>query len=177
MKRKDTNDNVNNDSSWVEARMAALEASDTKWLKFSDGETYDVKICLPSFAFKSHWVDNKKVPCQQENCPHCKSGIYAPMRFALNVITDTGIGLKAYILECSKEMFLEIDEYAKEYGINCYYRIKRIGQGRDTKYRITPQPELQKDKLDELNAIELHDLIQVYNDNGYVKYTPKKLNS
>ena len=142
----------------------------TPFMKLAQGAN-QVRVISNPYETKIHWEDTvdggkKKVVCIESNCPICKAGHVPQKRYQVQVIDRADNKLK--ILEGRVPIFPQIKSYAadEDYGDPTKYdlKIKKEGQGRDTKYTVVPSPkksdltdaelELLKDAktLSEINA-------------------------
>lgn len=108
-----------------------------------------------------HWekaIDgsSKKVICTGASCPICKAGHAPQARYQVKVIDRTDGKIK--VLEGGPTIFNAIKAYAMDpdYGDPTKYdvKIKKDGQGRETRYTVVPAPKPIPLKPDEIKAIE-----------------------
>ena len=112
----------------------------TPFLKLKTGENKVRIVDLP-FETQIHWEDTidgakKKVICPGAGCPICKEGHIPQKRFQVLVLDREDNKIK--ILEGGVSIFKQIKELAMDtdYGDPTLYdiKIKKEGQGRETKY-------------------------------------------
>lgn len=141
--------------------------------KLQPGENKMRIVSKPSLV-EIHWEkdlqgQSKKVVCPGAGCPICKAG-HAPMsRYQIKVI-DKGAnvydaknkeyrdGVKVKVLEGGSTIFNAIKALAHEedFGDPTKYdiKIKKEGQGRETKYTVLPNPNKFDLTKEELTAVE-----------------------
>ena len=118
----------------------------TPFLKLKTGENKVRIVDLP-FETQIHWEDTvdgtkKKVICPGAGCPICKEGHIPQKRFQVLVLDREDNKIK--ILEGGVSIFKQIKELAMDtdYGDPTLYdiKIKKEGQGRETKYSVLASP-------------------------------------
>ena len=118
----------------------------TPFLKLQPGINQIRIVDLP-FETEIHWEDavdgsKKKVVCPGVGCPICKEGHVPQKRFQVLVIDRTDSKIK--ILEGGVSIFKQIKDIAMDpdYGDPTFYdlKIKKEGQGRETKYSVLASP-------------------------------------
>jgi hypothetical protein len=118
----------------------------TPFLKLQPGPNQTRIVGLP-YETEIHWEaatdgSKKRVVCPGVGCPVCKAGHVPQKKFQVLVIDRADKKLK--ILEGGVSIFKQIKELAMDpdYGDPSKYdvKIKKEGQGRETKYTILASP-------------------------------------
>lgn len=127
-----------------------------KFIKLQPGDNR-VRVVAKPVVVDIHWekgVDGstKKVVCPGPGCPICKAGHTPQLRYQVLVIDRADGEVK--VLEGGPRIFGAIRDYAMDpdYGDPTKYdlKIKKEGQGRETKYTVMAAP-----KQTELSAAEV----------------------
>ena len=109
-------------------------------------------------VFYSMYDENSKTSVKKPEYFEINGKAAAP-RFSINfVVKDTDGNLVAKIFENSKTTAVTLKECKKEYGLDCLFKIKRVGAGKETKYPILFKDRLNKEQLAALEGVKLHDL-------------------
>lgn len=136
------------------------DGTGTPFIKLQPGLN-QVRVVGRPFQVDIHWEkgldgQNKKVICPNVGCPVCKAG-HVPMARYQVIVIDRVDG-KVKILEGGPRIFAAIKDYAMdpEYGDPSKYdlKVKKEGQGRETKYTVLASPNKSNLTADEQAAVD-----------------------
>ena len=105
------------------------------WLRLKQGDT--VNGCISFNSVKSvakHWTGCRSEPCVGEGCPHCLRGIPRRWRYQATLL----IGSDSLEWEFGEQSMAELKDIPREQGW-AHISITRLGEGRSTRYRVSPQ--------------------------------------
>ena len=107
------------------------------WLRLKQGET--VNACISFSSVKSvakHWTGSRSELCMGEGCPHCLKGIPRRWRYQATLI----IGSDSVEWEFGEQSMGDVKDVPREHGW-AHVSITRLGEGRSTRYRVSPQAD------------------------------------
>ena len=123
------------------------------YFKLEAGKSEKIIVRGEPEVFFVKWQDGRAMPSTEDD-PDAK------FRFYVNVIVNEGGKYVAKIWEQGPKIFGDLKEFREDYNLDeTVIKISRTGTGLDTKYSILPLPtKLDKKALDEIAALELHEL-------------------
>jgi len=105
------------------------------WLRLKQGET--VNACISFGSVKSvakHWTGYRSEPCMGEGCAHCLKGVPKRWRYQATLL----VGSDSVEWEFGEQSMGELKDLPREHGW-AHISITRLGEGRSTRYRVSPQ--------------------------------------
>ena len=105
------------------------------WLRLKQGET--VNACISFSSVKSlakHWTGSRSELCIGEGCPHCLKGIPRRWRYQATLL----VGSDSIEWEFGEQTMADLKDIPREHGW-AHITITRLGEGRSTRYRVSPQ--------------------------------------
>ena len=105
------------------------------WLRIKQGDT--VNGCISFSSVKSvakHWTGSCSELCVGEGCAHCLKGTPRRWRYQATLL----VGSDSVEWEFGEQSMGELKDLPREHGW-AHISITRLGEGRSTRYRVSPQ--------------------------------------
>ena len=105
------------------------------WVKLKEGQTVNAILDFSSVrSVVKHWTGKRSELCLGEGCPYCLSGIPRRWRYQARLIVEG----ETFQWEFGEEVMTVLSTIPHD--INwARVTITRLGEGRNTKYQISPQ--------------------------------------
>lgn len=134
--------------SWNDFDKKAKEASSGgSFIKLKDGDEVIGVFRGEPYTFYQAFKDKIEYPYKVAG---------ASFKFRVNFVIKEKDGFVSKILQGGATMADQISSCREEYGLDCTYKIKRKGSGKDdTTYSVLFKANLSKEQLKEINAVEL----------------------
>lgn len=118
------------------------------WLKIKEGETISAAIDLASVkTVAKHWTGQRSELCLGAGCPHCLASIPKRWRYQAKLIIDR----EPIDWEFGEQAMIELNNISHNTNL-AHVSITRLGQGRDTRYRITTQTPTEEPATEQSEA-------------------------
>lgn len=133
--------------SWSDFDKKAKEASGGSFIKLKDGDEVVGVFRGEPYTFYQEFKSRIEYPYKVEG---------ASFKFRVNFVIKSKDGYVAKILQGGATMAEQISACKDEYGLDCIYKIKRKGSGKDdTTYSVLFKSELTPAQKKELASVEL----------------------
>lgn len=138
--------------SWDQMEKAVEESGSELFVKLKDGEEIIGVFRGEPYCFRQIFKDQTEYPVDA----FLKG---ASFKFKIAFITKDEGKYVAKIFQGSKRVSETLLDAKNEYGLDCTFKVKRTGSGKDdTRYSILFKAKLSPAELKEINSIELPSL-------------------
>lgn len=137
--------------SWEQLAKKSEESSKGgMFLKLEDGQEVVGVFRGDPFLFYK-----EKYPGKREYAHKVQGSSF---RFRINFVMKVGDGYEPRILEQGSLLANVMTAHKAEYGIDCWYKIKREGTKLDTEYHLFYKGDLTPEELEKVNEVSLVEL-------------------
>lgn len=148
---------------WDEIKKAKERSSGGSFISLKDGDEVVGVFRGEPYAFYQIYGDKREMKSWVQG---------ASLRFKIAFVTKENGAYVGKIFSGSKTVAEQLLDAKEEYGIDCVFKVKRKGSGKDdTRYSILFQKELNQTEIEQLNKIKLPSLTPVQSG-GFDDTTP-----